>query len=86
LRAKIDRVVGRFRAVDERIRHELDHLVARVPINVTYDAVTFTCGHKWQALAGLLNTLCGKAKCWICSDEWLAKAVAEEQQNGEKPR
>jgi DNA-binding NarL/FixJ family response regulator len=26
LRAKIDRVVGRFRAVDERIRHELDHL------------------------------------------------------------
>jgi hypothetical protein len=54
-------------------------------MDVTHDEVTFTCGHKRQALARLLDTLCGKAKCWICSDAWLTEAARAEQRNVVKP-
>jgi hypothetical protein len=77
-------IVRRYRELDEAEGFTRE-IVTRVPINVTYDEVTFTCGHKWQALAGLLNTLCGKAKCWICSDAWLTEAARAEQRNTGKP-
>jgi hypothetical protein len=77
-------IIRRYRELDEAEGFTRE-IVTRVPINVTYDAVTFTCGHKWQALAGLLNTLCGKARCWICSDAWLTEAARADERNKGKP-
>jgi hypothetical protein len=77
-------IIRRYRELDDAEGFTRE-IVTRVPMDPTWDAVTFTCGHKWQALARLLDTLCGKAKCWICSDAWLTEAARAEQRKGEKP-
>jgi hypothetical protein len=71
-------IIRRYREMDDAGGF-MREVVTREPVDVTWDEITFACGHKWETMPKLLELSGGKAKCHACAEEWLAGALREEQ-------
>jgi hypothetical protein len=70
-------IIRRYREMDEAnaFRREVKE---RVPVDLDYDQVTFSCGHQQEFNHGFFQLMPdGKFHCETCKKEWLAKAVEE---------
>ena len=51
----------------------------RIPLDLDFDELTLSCGHKKEMNIYQVEAMDGKVQCLECRKEWLAKAVKEEE-------
>jgi hypothetical protein len=58
----------------------LRQITERVPVDLDWDEMLLSCGHRQRSWCLLIDAMLGeKFECDQCRDEWLAEAVQEEE-------
>jgi hypothetical protein len=74
-------IIRRYREMEDT-RAFLQDVSEHTPVDLDCDRVTLTCGHQQFASRHVVEAREGKVHCQTCRQEWLAKAVEEEQRGG----
>jgi hypothetical protein len=69
-------IIRRYRKM-EKANVFVREMKERHPVDLDFDEVTYSCGHKAKILATALDALPGggKLSCRTCAEEWLASHV-----------